>query len=48
MNTFSKMWGIKTPAEAKAKIDEQRAHVTGERRYLDEQAISIFGQDIYQ
>ena len=48
MNTFSKMWGIKTPAEAKAKIDEQRAQITGEPRNLEEQAISLVGQDIYQ
>ena len=48
MNTFSKMWGIKTPAEAKAKIDEQRSQITGEPRNLEEQAISLVGQDIYQ
>ena len=48
MNTFSKMWGIKTPAEAKAKIDEQRSQITGEPKNLEEQAISLVGQDIYQ
>ena len=40
--------GIKTPAEAKAKIDEQRSQITGEPKNLEEQAISLVGQDIYQ
>ncbi len=48
MNTFSKMWGIKTPAEAKAKIEEQKAQITGEPKNLEEQAISLVGRDIYQ
>ncbi len=48
MNTFSKMWGIKTPAEAKAKIDEQKSQITGEPKNLEEQAIRLVGQDIYQ
>lgn len=48
MNTFSKMWGVSTPAEAKAKIDEQRAGITGEPKNLEEQAISLVGTDIYQ
>ena len=43
MNTFSKMWGVSTPAEAKAKIDEQRAGITGEPKHLEEQAISLVG-----
>ena len=47
MNTFSKMWGVSTPAEAKAKIDEQRAGITGEPKNLEEQAISLVGTDIY-
>lgn len=49
MNTFSKMWGIVTPAEAKAKIDEQvlRADIT-EPKNLEEQAISMVGTDIYK
>ena len=46
MNTFSKMWGISTPA--KAKIEEQRAGVTGEPKNLEEQAISLVGRDIYE
>ncbi|HBE86302.1 MAG TPA: UDP-galactopyranose mutase [Lachnoclostridium sp.] len=48
MNTFSKMWGISTPAEAKAKIEEQKASITGEPRNLEEQAISLVGRDIYE
>ena len=48
MNTFSKMWGISTPAEAKAKIEEQKKAVTGEPGNLEEQAISLVGTDIYQ
>lgn len=48
MNTFSKMWGISTPAEAKAIIDQQRCCVQGEPKNLEEQAISLVGTDIYQ
>lgn len=48
MNTFSKMWGISTPAEAKAIIDSQRQCVSGEPQNLEEQAISLVGVDIYR
>ena len=48
MNTFSKMWGVCTPAQAKARIDEQRSGVTGEPKNLEEQAISLVGRDIYE
>ena len=48
MNTFSKMWGISTPAEARAIIDRQRQVVQGEPQNLEEQAISLVGTDIYQ
>ncbi len=48
MNTFSKMWGISTPAEAKAKIEEQRARIAGEPKNLEEQAIRLVGRDIYE
>ena len=48
MNTFSKMWGISTPAEARAIIDDQRKAVSGEPKNLEEQAISLVGTDIYQ
>ena len=48
MNTFSKMWGVVTPAEAAAKIAQQRqeAGIT-EPKNLEEQAISLIGTDIY-
>lgn len=48
MYTFNKMWGVVTPAEAKAKIDEQRKEISGEPRNLEEQAISLVGRDIYE
>lgn len=49
MNTFNKLWGVVTPAEAQAKIDEQRAVLNGkEPTNLEEQAISLVGTDIYQ
>lgn len=48
MNTFSKMWGITTPAEAQKIIDEQRAEIKEEPKNLEEQAISLVGRDIYE
>ena len=49
MNTFSKIWGVKTPAEAQAKIDEQRQEMAGKQpANLEEQAISLIGRDIYE
>ncbi|MBR3972377.1 MAG: UDP-galactopyranose mutase [Oscillospiraceae bacterium] len=48
MNTFSKMWGISTPDEAKAIIAQQRSSIQGEPKNLEEQAISLVGTDIYQ
>lgn len=49
MYTFHKMWGVVTPEEAAAKIEEQRkaAGIT-EPKNLEEQAISLVGTDIYQ
>ena len=49
MNTFNKMWGVVTPAEAKAKIEEQKreAGITDPKN-LEEQAISLVGTDIYE
>jgi UDP-galactopyranose mutase len=49
MNTFHALWGVKTPEEAKAKIEEQRenAGITKPRN-LEEQAISLVGKDIYE
>ena len=52
MNTFHEMWGVVTPAEAAAKIEEQRreamARMAGEPKNLEEQAISLVGTDIYE
>jgi len=48
MNTFSKMWGVFTPEEAKAKIEQQRSKITDTPSNLEEQAISLVGEDIYQ
>ncbi len=56
MNTFYKMWGVITPGQAKAKIEEQKAEVLekmkrdgiSEPRNLEEQALLLVGQDIYE
>lgn len=49
MNTFSKMWGIKTPAEAKAIIAVQIADLNiGEPQNLEEQALKLVGTDVYE
>ena len=56
MNTFYQMWGVKTPQEAKAKIEEQKAEAVAkmkadgiqEPRNLEEQAILLIGKDIYE
>lgn len=48
MYTFNKIWGVVTPAEAAAKIEEQKKEVTGEPQNLEEQAISLVGRDIYE
>ncbi len=49
MYTFNKMWGVVTPEEAAAKIEEQKkaAGIT-EPKNLEEQAISLIGTDIYE
>jgi len=55
MNTFYQMWGVKTPVEAQAKLDEQRKEAVNrmkkdgvtEPRNLEEQALSLIGRDIY-
>lgn len=55
MNTFYQMWGVKTPEEAQAKLDEQRAEVMArmkvdginQPRNLEEQALTLIGNDIY-
>ena len=48
MYTFNRMWGVRTPAEARAVIEKQRREITGEPRNLEEQAISLVGRDIYE
>lgn len=49
MNTFNKLWGVKTPAEAKVKIAEQLAETNiTEPKNLEEQAIKLIGKDIYE
>ncbi len=48
MYTFNKMWGVITPEEAAAKIEEQRAEIKGEPKNLEEQAISLVGRDIFE
>ena len=56
MNTFYQMWGVTTPVEAQAKIDEQRQEAllamqkagVSEPRNLEEQALLLIGRDIYE
>lgn len=49
MNTFSKMWGIRTPQEAKEKIAAQIAGLgITEPKNLEEQALSLVGEDVYR
>ena len=56
MNTFYQMWGVKTPDEARAKIEEQKADAVAamkaagvsEPRNLEEQALLLVGRDIYE
>ena len=52
MNTFHQMWGVKTPEEAKAKIEEQKAEAVAalkgrEPQNLEEQALTLVGKDIF-
>lgn len=53
MNTFAEMWGVTTPQEAQAKIDEQRREALQmlqgrEPQNLEEQALTLVGKDIYE
>lgn len=53
MNTFCQMWGVTTPEEAKAKIEEQKAEAVAalngeEPRNLEEQALCLVGKDIFR
>ena len=52
MNTFHQMWGVKTPEEAKAKIEEQKAEAVAalngrEPQNLEDQALTLVGKDIF-
>ncbi len=47
MNTFSQIFGVTKPEEAKAIIEEQRSEIKGEPQNLEEQAISLVGREIY-
>ena len=49
MNTFSRMWGVHTPEEARAIIEEQKKELGDKTpENLEEQAISLIGRDIYE
>lgn len=53
MNTFYQMWGVTTPEEAQAKIDEQKAEAVAalngrEPQNLEEQALTLVGKDIFE
>ena len=53
MNTFCQMWGVTTPEEAQAKIDEQKAEAVAalngrEPQNLEEQALTLVGKDIFE
>jgi len=48
MNTFSRMWGVCSPAEALAIIEKQRMEIVGEPKNLEEKAISLVGRDVYE
>ncbi|MEY8686596.1 UDP-galactopyranose mutase [Bacteroides sp. AN502(2024)] len=53
MNTFNRLWGVKTPAEAQAKIDEQKSEAIKaldghEPQNLEEQAFTLVGKDIFE
>lgn len=49
MNTFNKLWGVRTPEKAKKKIEEQKKEFRIlEPKNLEEQAISLIGKDIYE
>ena len=48
MYTFNRMWGVVTPAEAEARLAEQRGEITGEPRNLEEQAVSLVGREIFE
>ena len=53
MNTFNKLWGVRTPEEAQAKLEEQKAEAVAalngrEPANLEEQALTLVGKDVFQ
>ena len=49
MNTFNKMWGVVTPAEAKARIEQQKAEAgITDPQNLEEQALKLAGREVYE
>ena len=49
MNTFSRLWGVRTPEEARERIREQiEEEAIGEPKNLEEQALSLVGRDVYE
>lgn len=53
MNTFNRLWGVRTPEEAKRKIEEQRAEAVAalagrEPANLEEQALTLVGKDVFE
>lgn len=53
MNTFNKLWGVRTPEEAQAKLEEQKAEAVAalngrEPVNLEEQALTLVGKDVFQ
>lgn len=48
MNTFAKMFGVKTPEEAKAVIEREKSEITGEPENLEQQAISLVGRTVFE
>ncbi len=48
MNTFNKLWGVVTPAEAEAVINEQRKEAPAVPSNLEEQALRLVGRDVYE
>lgn len=53
MNTFNKLWGVRTPEEAQAKLEEQKAEAVvalngREPANLEEQALTLVGKDVFQ
>ena len=48
MNTFYQMWGLRTPAEVQAKLSEQRLSLDRDPANLEEQALTLVGDDLYR